>query len=172
MAYAKFDAYLKQLMKVPLSAKELNEMLATDAFWEKRTTPNPYKVFLYTSEQLNDKNSTRQSSFRRELQHFLDLDTPLVDFNTMPEMNKHDEVYPEYIDICNATYSRIRLALLQSGKKSGEWILQKFIQSKDVFVGNRDYFVQHLKEWGVDPCKKRMRSKPRSSINGNQKKPN
>ncbi|KAL7520079.1 hypothetical protein ACHAWX_004826 [Stephanocyclus meneghinianus] len=160
MAYAKFDAYLKQLMKVPLSAKELNEMLATDAFWEKRTTPNPYKVFLYTSEQLNDKNSTRQSSFRRELQHFLDLDTPLVDFNTMPEMNKHDEVYPEYIDICNATYSRIRLALLQSGKKSGEWILQKFIQSKDVFVGNRDYFVQHLKEWGVDPCKKKMRSKP------------
>jgi hypothetical protein len=27
-----------------------------------------------------------------------------------------------------------------------EWILQKFIQSKDVFVGNMKYFVGHLKE--------------------------
>ncbi|KAL3803151.1 hypothetical protein HJC23_003426 [Cyclotella cryptica] len=157
-AYAKFDSYLKQLMKVPLSGKELNEMLATDAFWEKRTTPNPYKVFIYTSEQLNDKNATRQSTFRRQLQRYLDLETALVDFNTMPEMNKHDEVFPEYIDICNATYDRIRQSLLQSGKKSSEWILQKFIQSKDVFVGNRNYFVGHLKEWGVDPCKKRTRS--------------
>jgi hypothetical protein len=32
-----------------------------------------------------------------------------------------------------------------------------------VFVGNMKYFVGHLKEWGVDPCKKRTRSKIWSS---------
>ena len=127
-------------------------MLNTDAFWEKRIQPNPYQVFIYTSEQLNDNNTTRQATFRGELQHFLGLDTPLVDFNTMPEMNKHDEVYPEYIDICNATYLSIRKELIAAGSKSSQWITNKFIRSQDVFVGNRDFFIEHLRSWKTDPC--------------------
>ena len=154
MAYAKFDKYLKQLMKVPLSGKDLKDLLATDAFWEKRATPNPYKVFIYTNEQLNDKNVTRQASFRRDLQQFLGLDTPLVDFNTIPEQNRNDEAYPEFIDLCDAKYVKIKQVLLQSGRKSSQWIIDKFLKSEDVFVGNRDYFVEHLRGWGVDPCQK------------------
>jgi hypothetical protein len=153
MAYAKFDAYLKQLMKVPLSAKELKAMMYTDSVWEKRATPNPYEVFIYTSEQLSDKNATRQASFRKELQTFMGLDEPLVDFNTIPNINQHDEKYPEFIDLCNHTYASMKHKLLGEGKKSSAWIVDRFIHSKEVFVGNRGHFVELVRGWGEDPCK-------------------
>ena len=153
MAYAQFDSYLKQLMKVPLRGKEIQGMLGTDSFWEKRMMPNPYPIFIYTDEQLSDSNTTRQSTFRRELQQFLDLDSPLVDFDTMPRINKHDEVYPEQINICNATYAKIRKTLVEAGTKSSQWIVNKFIKADDVYFGNRDHFLEQLHSWRADPCR-------------------
>jgi hypothetical protein len=69
----------------------------------------------------------------------------------MPEMNKNDEIYPEYIDICNATCANIRKDLIEAGSESSQWIINKFIRSNDVYVGNREYFVEHLRSWRVDP---------------------
>ena len=154
MAYARYDAYLKQLMKVPLQSKEIKDMLDTDAFWEKRMIPNPYPIFIYNDEQLNDDNTTRSNTFRRELQHFLELDSPLVDFNSMPRINTHDDrvVYPEQINICNDTYVKIRKTLVEAGIKSSKWIVDKFINADDVFVGNRNHFIEQLYSWRTDPC--------------------
>jgi hypothetical protein len=76
----------------------------------------------------------------------------LRDFNTMPEMNKNDEIYPEYIDICNVTYAIIRKDLIEAGSESSQLIINKFIRSDDVYVGNREYFVEHLRSWRVDLC--------------------
>ncbi|KAL3803153.1 hypothetical protein HJC23_003428 [Cyclotella cryptica] len=152
-AYAKYEIFLKQLAKVSLTADEMLQMLRSDRLWKKRFSVNPFKVFIYSSDQLQDTNTTRQSQFRHDLKEFLRLDTPLIDFNSVPKVNANTEYYPEYIDICQPKYARIKNALLKSGKETSEWILKKFIKSSDVVVSNREFFRANLRTWGVDPCK-------------------
>jgi hypothetical protein len=113
---------------------------------------NPYKVFIYTSDQLSDKNETRQFIFRHDLKEFLRLESPLVDFSSVPKVNANTETHPEYIDICEPKYANIRKTLLASGRKSSDWILNKFINSGDVVVSNLDDFKAELRTWGTDPC--------------------
>jgi hypothetical protein len=152
-AYGKFEIFLKQLAKVSMTSDELYEMLESDKLWQKRISVNPYKVFIYTSDQLSDKNETRQSIFRHDLKEFLRLESPLVDFSSVPRANTNTRSFPEYIDICEQKYFRIRKKLLASGRKSSDWILNKFINSGDVVVSNLDYFKAELRTWGTDPCK-------------------
>ena len=117
--------------------------------------PNPYKVFIYTVEQLNDKNKTRQVQFQTDLQHHLGLETPFLDFDEVPKANVGDSTpYKEHIDICDSQYAAIRDELVQQGRKSRDWIVNKFIKSSDVVVSDKDYFSSALKEWGEDPCGK------------------
>ena len=128
------------------------EMLQSDSLWQKRFSVNPYKVFIYTSEQLNDSNETRQSIFREDLKAFLRLDTPLIDFNSVSRVNANNQTHPEYIDICEPKFDIIRTKLLASGRKSRDWILNRFLKSKDVTVSNLEYFRANLHAWGTDPC--------------------
>lgn len=151
-AYGKFDIFLKQLAKVSLTSDEMYEMLHSDTLWQKRFSVNPYKIFIYTSEQLGDKNSTRQSIFRDDLKAFLRLDQQLPDFNSVPKVNQNNETHPEYIDICEPKFSKIRNSLVASGRKSRDWILHKFIKSGDVTVSNIEHFRENLAAWGTDPC--------------------
>lgn len=136
-----------------MTSREMLEMIRSDTLWEKQITVNPYKVFLYSSDQLQDKNATRQSIFRHDLKEFLRLEKPLVDFNRVPKVNANTETYPEYIDICEPKFLKIRQTLLASGRKSRDWILNKFIKSSDVTVSNLAFFEENLKDWGKDPCK-------------------
>lgn len=151
-ALAKFEVYLQQLDKVPLSPSEKNDMLNGDKFWPKRMTPNPYKVFIYIDEQLKDRNSTRRVEFQRDLQKFLRLRTPMLDFGKMPKANANTDWYPDYIDICERRYSSIRNELLQQAKKTSHWIRNKFIESDDVVVSGKDLFLSSLSSWNEDPC--------------------
>ena len=151
-AYGKYEIFLKQLAKVSLISDEMLEMLQGDTLWEKRFTVNPYKIFLYSSDQLHDKNATRQSMFRHDLKEFLRLDKPLIDFNSVPRVNANNETHPEYIDICEPKFLKIRQTLLASGRKSRDWILNKFIKSSDVTVSSLESFRENLHSWGVDPC--------------------
>ena len=64
-----------------MRGKELNKIITTDLFWEKQANPKSLKKFIYTSNQLNDKNATRQSNYRWQLQQFLELESSLKDFN-------------------------------------------------------------------------------------------
>jgi hypothetical protein len=151
-AYGKFEIFLKQLAKVSMTSDELYAMLESDKLWQKQISVNPYKVFIYTSDQLSDKNESRQSIFRHDLKEFLRLESPLVDFSSVPKVNANTETHPEYIDICEPKYANIRKTLLASGRKSSDWILNKFINSGDVVVSNLDYFKAELRTWGTDPC--------------------
>ena len=151
--YSKFDIFMKQLAKVSLTSDEMYEVFHSgDEIWPKRFSVNPFKVFIYTIEQLSDKNATRQSIFRDDLKEFLRLDQQLPDFNSFPKANQHHQNYPEYIDMCEQKNSAIRNSLLASGKKSSDWILHKFIKSSDVTVSNVEHFRQNLESWGIDPC--------------------
>jgi len=149
----RFDIYLKQLAKTSLNKNELNEMLNHENLFPKNIMPNPYKVFIYTVEQLQDKNKTRQVQFQTDLQHHLGLETSFLDFDKVPKANVQDSTpYKEHIDICDSQYTAIRNKLLQQGRKSRDWIVNKFIMSSDVVVSDKDYFSSVLKEWGEDPC--------------------
>lgn len=152
-AYAKFEIFLKQLAKVSLTGDEMLQMLRSDSLWKKQLSVNPFRVFIYSSDQLQDRNKTRQTQFRHDLKEFLRLDTPLIDFNSVPKVNANTEYHPEYINICQPKYARLKNSLLTSGKQTSEWILKKFIKSSDVAVSNRDFFETTLRTWGNDPCK-------------------
>ena len=128
-------------------------MLNSDRIWKKRISPNPFKVFIYTIEQLHDKNASRQEQFQLDLQKFLRLKTPLMDFNQVPKSNTHDsKPHPEHMDICEVQYRDLRSQLVEYGKKSSLWIRNKFIESNDVIVSGRDEFASILDMWGEDPC--------------------
>ena len=147
--------FLKQLAKVPLTRNEMiqmSESSSSNPAWSKRLSPNPFNVFIYTPEQLGDKNAKRQEQFREDLQEFLRLDSPLRNFDDAPKVNSNEITYPEYIDICDPKFTRLRNVLLNQGGRSSEWIINHFIKAKDVVVSDEEFFIENLKTWGTDPC--------------------
>ena len=137
----------------------MNDMLKSEQLWEKQISPNPFKVFIYTVGQLQDKNATRDAQFRLDLQEFLGLKTPIIGFNEEAKTNevaksnvRNSTIYPEHMDICEPRYERIRSQLLKHGKKTGRWINDKFTKSSDVVVSSKDYFASVVSTWGDDPC--------------------
>mmetsp|Transcript_8545 Transcript_8545/g.13902 ORF Transcript_8545/g.13902 Transcript_8545/m.13902 type:complete len:135 (+) Transcript_8545:492-896(+) len=131
----------------------MNDMLNSEQLWEKQISPNPFKVFIYTVGQLQDKNATRDAQFRLDLQEFLGLKTPIIGFNEVAKANvRNSTIYPEYMDICEPRYKRIRSQLLKHGKETSRWINDKFTESSDVVVSSKDYFASVVSTWGDDPC--------------------
>jgi len=160
-ALAQYDMFLKQLAKVSLTRTEMIEMSESSmnedstlpvGHWIKRISPNPFKLFIYTPEQLSDKNVKRQEQFRRDLQEFLRLESPLQSFEDAPKINSNEVTYPEYIDICDPEFTSLRNSLLIAGERSSEWIRSKFMKSDDVIVSDKDFFVENIMTWSVDPC--------------------
>ncbi|OEU22784.1 hypothetical protein FRACYDRAFT_232946 [Fragilariopsis cylindrus CCMP1102] len=86
-AHARFELYLQQIAKVTVSPVEMNNVLNSEKLWPKSISPNPFKVFIYTVEQLHDQNLTRGAQFRLDLQEFLRLKKTLVDFSQVPKKN-------------------------------------------------------------------------------------
>ncbi len=154
LSYARFDLFLKQLAKVPLDDGELKEMVLSDNLWPKRISPNNFKIFLYTTEQLlgDGSNSTRQFQFQADLQHFLRLESPFPDIRGMHRSNENNATHPEYMHICDEEFERLRRVLVRQGRMSSRWILKKFIKSDDVVVSDVDHFRSLLTTWGQDPC--------------------
>jgi len=130
----------------------MNDMLKSEQLWEKQISPNPFKVFIYTVGQLQDKNATRDAQFRLDLQEFLGLKTPIIGFNEVAPNVRNSTIYPEHMDICEPRYKRIRSQLLKHGKETSRWINDKFTESSDVVVSSKDYFASVVSTWGDDPC--------------------
>ena len=151
--YAKFEIYLMQLAKVSIKMVKLIEMLAAERIWPKRISPNKFKVFIYEVGQLHDKNQARQRQFQLDLQEFLQLETPLIDFNKVVAVNSEkSSQYREHMDICDPRYADIRRRLLKQGRRTSQWINRKFIASSEVVVSNKEHFSSLLDSWGNDPC--------------------
>ena len=154
---ARFDLYLKQLGKVPLSTDELQHMTRVnkvDGIMQSTTHHGQYplKVFLYSMEQIKDSNTQRRLHFQHTLQHFINLDTPLHDLASKEKVNVNNFVHSENINICDEEYRFIRNTLVWQGKHASEWIRSKFMKSEDVVVSDVGYMNEILEGWGVDPC--------------------
>lgn len=156
---ARFDLYLKQLGKVPLTNVEIQNMKRTNKV-EGVMTSSPYheqhpmKVLLYTIEQINDTNTTRRLHFQTTLQQFLNLKTTAIhqDIATQDMVNVNNFKNPDIIDICEEQYRDIRSILVWQGKHASEWIRNKFMKSDDVIVSDVQYVNNILRQWGDDPC--------------------
>ena len=149
---AQFDKYLQQLGKTSLDRNELSRLLDTLSTSDVRINHNPLKIFLYTIEQLEDTNTTRRTHFETDLQHFLGLESPFDDFSSQTKSNVNKVTYPEYIDICQPNFDNLRKSLVKEGKKSSEWIVNRFVMAEDVVVSNVEHFSEKLMAWGEDPC--------------------
>ena len=142
---ARFELGLMQLGKVPLSDHDILAMMSAG----RSLQPVPFKVFLYTIEQIQDDTESGNASFREDMKVFLNLSEPIH----IPHSNKIPRVaHPETIDICDGQFDNLRMLLLTQGKASARWILDKFIESPDVSVSGRGQFSEMLSSWGDDPC--------------------
>ena len=159
---ARYEEYLQQLDKVPLSSSEMIDMSNNaHTFWSRRLVPNPYKIFIYIDEQLKDENTNRRIQFQKDLQTFLGLRRPIIDFgsimaNANTERQRQQQTTTtlsyEYIDICEVQYASIRNELLQQATKTRHWIRDKFIISEYVTISGRELFLSSLESWSDDPC--------------------
>mmetsp|Transcript_29129 Transcript_29129/g.43449 ORF Transcript_29129/g.43449 Transcript_29129/m.43449 type:complete len:375 (-) Transcript_29129:91-1215(-) len=154
---ARFDLYLKQLGKVPLSPEELQHMTRINKVYGVMTSTvhheqHPIKVLLYSMEQIKDSNTQRRLHFQHTLQQFLNLDTPLHDLATKEKVNVNNFQHSENIDICEEQYREIRNTLVWQGKHASDWIRNKFMKSEDVVVSDVGFMHEVLGRWGVDPC--------------------
>ena len=118
-------------------------------------TPN--KVYLYDTAQLNDENTTRRSQLLVDIQNFLGLNQPLDEpLHFSPGKEQADEkqkmIDEKKIKICEDQYKDVRNELIKIGKHSQEWILNWFLKSPDVYVSNRQHFIEILKGYQDDPC--------------------
>ena len=162
--HARYDIYMKQLAKVSLTDKEMKEMLDYDTMFPKRMSPNPFKIFLLTIEQINDHNDKRRILFQEDLQKFLKLRSPIQDFASLPISNPSNTTYKERIDICEKKFSTIRSQLIRQGKQASQWIINKFMKSPDVFVSNPEFLTSVIREWGNDPCEKKKMNAKNSTL--------
>ena len=166
---AQFDKYLMQLGKTSLDRDELSNMLDTLSTPDVRINRNPLKVFIYTIEQLEDSNTTRRTHFETDLQHFLGLESPFDDFSSQAKSNVNKVTYPEYIDICQSDFDDLRKSLVKEGKKSSEWIVNRFVMAEDVVVSNVEYFREKVRGWREDPPQQLTKiSRNRININSDE----
>ncbi|EJK44847.1 hypothetical protein THAOC_36582 [Thalassiosira oceanica] len=114
-------------------------MLKSDSLGEgvKRISPTPFKVSVYTLDQLGDRTETPQvkRKFQNELRPFLS------------ESLQYNEKYPEYIDICDNGFEKRCKWLVHIRKTSSDWINSTINSRRDV-----EHFTSSLASWGVKPC--------------------
>jgi hypothetical protein len=121
----------------------------------QQPTPNP--IFLYDTDQLKEGDEN-YSTFVDDLKHYLGVtyDFPPMIQNspgnrdiTEEEQRKRNS---RKIDICDSRYKQQRQLLVDSGRRSSKWILEYFLKSPDVHVGNRQHFVSTMESYSIDPC--------------------
>ena len=119
--------------------------------------PQPNPIFLYTVEQLADRNASRQAQFRTDVQSFLGLHTPLpplLHFSpgrrwTEAQQRKRDALK---IDVCDPEYAPVRRELMRLATQNGQWIAD-FLTFPGVTVSSPEFVRDALlNEWMRDPC--------------------
>lgn len=147
---ARFEIPLFQLGKTNMTTMEFQKL---GLMGHSAVVPNKFQIFLYSLEQLKDTNVTRTDNLRHDLESFMNLKYPMKPLGH--ENLNHfvgEKAYKETIDICDDKYVDLRRELIQKGRETQLWIRNKFLQSPDVTVANRNHFLKLLDKWEQDPC--------------------
>ena len=125
----------------------------------KAIVPTNNPVFLFDVDQLNDKNETRMSIFRNDLQSLLGLDQPL---GSTPR-HRPGKVLPKKLQakrdkakirICDDRYLPLRTELLRISREASEYLRKSgFLDHPDIKVSSKEYLQEILEtRWMNDPC--------------------
>lgn len=151
----RYNDHLSRLGKTDRTDPEELQLLGP--IWPKqRNLPkmeNP--VFLYEISQMHDTDETRSAQYRRDLQSYLDLQTPLEPLTESEESHGDHPNKNKEIDICAPEHATVHDELLQIARDSSLWIRQYFMNLPDVFVSSPDHFQALLEDWMNDPCDRR-----------------
>ena len=166
--YAKFHVNLAKLgktnvtnpaeqMLLHLAKKDQKTLLANN---KNNNIANP--LFLYDTEQLYDKNTTRSTQFRKDLQKFLGLSAPLLAPIQKPPNEAAaatadgtpttKKAKPKVLDICEPRYAALRAELVAIGKRASLWIRKYLLTVHSVTVSSPEHFASILQTWKTDPC--------------------
>jgi len=148
LASTQFDIFLQQLGKTAMSMDQL--MTLMDHPYDVAVMPTTFRVFLYTTDQLEDENETRSAAFRGSMQSFLGLEAPIAPFGR--ENRVGSTSHSQTVSICDEKWTSVRKVLVERGSHSAKWIREHFLQSADVSVANKDHFLESIETWGTDPC--------------------
>jgi hypothetical protein len=119
-------------------------------------SPLPNPVFLYAVEELADKNATRRAEFRKQVQHFLGLSTPLPPLlHYTPGRRWTEKVQrdrdAQKMDICQAQYRPLRDELMRLAAQNSAY-MSRFITYPSVHVASVPRMLEILEGWNRDPC--------------------
>lgn len=142
---------LFQLGKTQQTPQELDLLWPETNGVSLKAWKMPNKVFLYDYAQYADRNATRYLHYRQDLSQFLGLS------ETLPpciETSDHIVLDPDFvnIDICHARYRALRKELQDVGRRAARWMMDYFIDHPDVTISSRDYLMEQLQTYGLDPC--------------------
>eukprot|EP00559_Dactyliosolen_fragilissimus_P008348 CAMPEP_0184862464 /NCGR_PEP_ID=MMETSP0580-20130426/6921_1 /TAXON_ID=1118495 /ORGANISM="Dactyliosolen fragilissimus" /LENGTH=421 /DNA_ID=CAMNT_0027360341 /DNA_START=196 /DNA_END=1461 /DNA_ORIENTATION=- len=108
------------------------------------------QIFMYSMEQLDPNSDPFHSKkFRSDLQCFLGTKSP---FEPIDMENKVWDSRPEHMNICDDKFKQFREIILTNAKESQRWILDEFLGSKDIGVGDEPHFRELVSQWTEDPC--------------------
>lgn len=159
--HGRFHFHLAQAFaKTPMtSARELKLLVgnsSTESLFNISSRPIPNKVFFYETQQLTDKNETRNAKFRRDLADFLGLDESFP----LPPKVKPESQLPQtrlelrarwkIQDFCREEYASVREVLLQHSRDVADWIQDFFLKS-DIVVSSPDHLYSLFDYYRTDP---------------------
>ena len=151
----RYNDHLSRLGKTDRTDPEELQLLGP--IWAKqRNLPkmeNP--VFLYEISQMRDTDETRAAQYRRDLQSYLGLQTPLEPLTESEESHHEHPNKDKEIDICAPEHTIVHDELLKIARDSSLWIRHYFLNLPDVFVSSPDHFEALLEDWMNDPCDRR-----------------
>jgi len=107
------------------------------------------KVFIYSAEQLKGGAS---ELFRNSLKDFLGLQRPV---KAIIHSNKNDALerkMPYVMDICDERYIGLRDLLTKNAIATSRYLLDEFINERNVEVGDIEQFRAIVETWSNDPC--------------------
>jgi hypothetical protein len=132
------------------------DLVPDDFAWlgknRKTVLPTKNKVFLYLQEQFEDQNATRFQKFLDDLLSFVGVEEARVTSDDFPSYNVINKKKKKAFDICDEAHKEVRNALVLGGKATAKWMETNLENSKDVFVSDKEYFLDMVKTWGQNPC--------------------
>ena len=88
------------------------------------------------------------------MQRFLGLEHEIDPFPLQNSHLGHKITKNLQINICDDKHDQAYNLLMEHANLTVRWIIDKFIKSSDVHVGNRDHFVETVESWVKNPCNK------------------
>ena len=157
----RFHLFLSKLGKTNMTSSLEEKMMNRNKrmFQNGPPTRNPFpnKIFLFTMDQLGDKNKTRTNVFRKDVQDFVGFQEempPLVHHKPGKKWDNATQAEKDSrkIDICDQQYKELRDVLMDISREASVWIRNHFVKSEDVKVSSPEYFEEILEMWMYDPC--------------------